>query len=327
MPLPRQEDLSSYSFSGKTLKYLVSGVLREMVADHGKTCIQTLRVAVPAADPLALRLRLEQALASRDLTPTGLPPSAIVCVRRLRSSHAAIGRLAAGIEPATSALASAWEQSVRNALVQLVAHAARPLREAVPANAECVIFNDRAEMLACLAMDWLGGAIGMRWWWRSLAPQVSDLRSALAAWMKSPEYIPAAWQQLATAGAASEFAIRINAGQSHEMLNCVARQFALDELRVAFDLIAPRSGSRQSVFEAGEPRRMKSVESVLPAAPWQSCAAEGCDISLSAEQKLLVGIALTLRRAPAMARTSGFAQTVRRWIEVVSREPRLAGSA
>ena len=46
--------------------------------------------------------------------------------------------------------------------------AARPALGAVPAGAEAVIFEDAAELLACLAGEWCEGSASTHWWWRSL---------------------------------------------------------------------------------------------------------------------------------------------------------------
>ena len=135
-----------------------------MIVEPGKTYVRRLRAVTAERDALALRLRLERALAAADLHPPGLSPSAVLCVRKLtgRRAHAL---LAAG--GGAYALAD-WQRAVAAAVEQLARHAASPARGPVPAGAEAVIFRDQAELLACLAADCCEEAVPARWWWRSL---------------------------------------------------------------------------------------------------------------------------------------------------------------
>src|SRR6188508_1948314 len=106
---------------------------------------------------------MERALAGVELTPRGLSSSAIVCVRRLRTER-------------TSENAGGWADGLQSRIAGMVAAGARPFRDVVPADGTAVVFQDEAELLACLARDWRAG-IGATWWWTGLfgSPASADL--------------------------------------------------------------------------------------------------------------------------------------------------------
>src|SRR4051812_48079499 len=132
-----------------------------MNLEPGKTYVRRLSAVSHERDATALRMRLERALAGADFNPPGLPASAILCVRRLSDRGARPTRASAG----GGALAFAeWQRPVADAIERLARNAASPARGPVPADAEAVIFGDRAELLACLAADWCGEAAPARWW-------------------------------------------------------------------------------------------------------------------------------------------------------------------
>lgn len=286
----------------------------------GKAVVSRLRVNGSDIDPLAARLHAERLLGSVQLCPPGIPPSAIVCLRKLSDPMPG----AISLDQHCLLPPPKWQQAVNDAIEKMLRAAVRPVREFVPANAESVIFNDRAEMLACLAMDWCGGQIAMRWWWRGLLPNLNDARSIVAAWMRAPEYIPAAWQHLAKRGRALEFAARIRADDSRRMLKAIVERFALFELGQVIEAAAQRFDS--AVESTVGLKRIDCSVFNSPIIPWQKWAKDADDISLPPERKLLLGIALMLQRAPAVARTEAFAREVQDWVEasgqrVLSPEP------
>ena len=279
------------------------------------TVVSKLLVRSAHSEKLATRLHLETLLNAGDWRNGGLAPSAIVCIRKLRDPlPGSLSLDQRGLHPPP-----AWHQSVNDAIERLVRRAVRPIREAVPTNAECVIFSDRAEMLACLAIDWCEGRLGMRWWWRSLAPGLDGSRSILACWLDAPEYIPGAWLHLAIRSKAAEFAGGLSVNEARNMLRGVTRRFRLDELQAVMD--AAPSGHAKKIdprdhYHAIQPN------SETPPAPWENWAPEDDHITLGIEQRCLMGIALTLQRAPAVVRTRVFAQAARQWLEAVKNDLR-----
>src|SRR5213075_339997 len=84
----------------------------------------------------------------------------------------------------------------------LVTASARPFHEAVPANAESVLFRDEAELIACLARDWLNGTTA--WWWVTLFG-TSPGDAVVRALVNGARAVPAALELLARSGRACEF--------------------------------------------------------------------------------------------------------------------------
>src|SRR3954464_14242985 len=83
--------------------------------------INKVRVTGRHGDPLSLRLRLDRVLSSIDLTPRGLPPTAIVWIKRLRDPRPGL------LDLSSNSLYSvfAWEQALRAHLADLIARAPR----------------------------------------------------------------------------------------------------------------------------------------------------------------------------------------------------------
>src|SRR5262245_6614808 len=112
----------------------------------GTVAIGRALVRVPGweADPgpTALRLRLSRLLGSADLRPAGLPPSAVLIVRRL-SAYAPI---ALTVPSPGTRLDPVWERATRRSLDELARVAARPDRAPVPPNAVAVRFDGEAEL-------------------------------------------------------------------------------------------------------------------------------------------------------------------------------------
>ena len=114
-----------------------------------------------------------------------------------------------------------------SALEELMRRAARPAREAVPANADAVLFADPAEMLACLARDRSRGETWTRWWWRSLVPSLGAHPDAeVAMWLERPEHAPAALEIVTARGDAVSFAATIAPAAATELAARVAGAFA-----------------------------------------------------------------------------------------------------
>ena len=114
--------------------------------------------------PTATRLRIGRLLSSANARPPGLPPSAVLIVRRMADPLP--GRLASGRYALLADIS--WERAVQDGLMQYFRSAATPVNGVVPANATAVRFADESELLACLARDISLGLAGQHWWWRVL---------------------------------------------------------------------------------------------------------------------------------------------------------------
>src|SRR5687767_10801323 len=192
-----------------------------MIVEAGKTYIRKLRAVSTSRDALALRMRLERTLSQTNLHPAWLPPTAILCVRKLRGEDAAASASQKGRRGAPAD----WERAIAARIETLARRAARPAREAVAEGAEAVIFDDQAELLACLASDWCGGVETTRWWWQSLFG-VREVSAALQpALLASPEHVPAALENLSKAGRLTAFARSLGGPEAREIRRRVMRKF------------------------------------------------------------------------------------------------------
>ncbi len=265
------------------------------------TRLQRIRVRCDGLDPTTARLRLDQLLASAELRPPGLPPAALLCVRRLSDPRP--GMLAMGgdqVRPPPE-----WERAFVGALERMMREAARPAHGPVPASAEAVLFADRAELLACLARDICDRTAWVNWWWRGMFHPAARIRAdhVIRRLLEEPEHVPAALELLAAWGAAVSFAQTVAPAIALDLAARVAGAFAAPELRAA--LVAPDAGAEDS---SALPARSRERE--LPA---ERLTPEATTAALLPEQALMVCTGLALRRAPTVARGRAFAEQVRRW--------------
>jgi len=279
-----------------------------MFVEPDNTYINKLRATSGARDPLALRIRLERALAGARLHPPGLPASAILCVRKLRDPLPGGLRIEGGSLQAPPA----WERAVAESLDRLVRRAARPAQGFVPINAESVVFLDRPEFLACLAQDWLEGAAATRWWWRSIFEAMDATDALMRAWMEAPEYAPLALARLAGGGHAVKFVSSLSAGDSRSLLTGIIRRFALRELANALDVALNENGTARRDANAAAPQMLGSARAPQRP-PWQRWVRETEARELEIAQESLLTTGLMLVRAPATVRSRAFAEAVMQW--------------
>jgi hypothetical protein len=275
-----------------------------------QTTIARLRLKSVTLDPLATQLRLANALNTMSLHPTGLSPAAILCVRSLRAPKP--GSLP-GQRGDLRAL-RAWEEAVTGVIAQLARQAARPIHGPVPANAAAVLFADRAELLACLAMDWGAGEAWSHWWWRGLFRTSDIARAVVAAWLEAIEFVPPALHHLAVQGQAAAFVHRLDDHTARQIWQAMIHTFGLSELHST--LIESRGGDAVKRSDSAAllpPARGKS--SPWPGPPWRRWTPDVEMSGLGLEQACWLGLGLMLQRAPGIVRTPGFAQAVADWYQ------------
>jgi hypothetical protein len=257
-----------------------------MLTDFGPDRVRTLRVVGASRDPLALRHGIERTLGAADLRPRGLSPSVIVCIRRLRVPM-----------PRWEESAGAWQLDAE--VRALLPGAARPFAGRVPASAWAIVFSDEAELLACLARDWLSGE-GGSWWWRALFGEPASeklVRRLLAA---APAFVPAALDLLARAGLAVDLAASLPPSYSEQLGDEVAAAFGLSAWAEARHERASRVGPGGAELTNGDAsQQVRALDSVMGGLPRSHEFA-----ALAPPQRALLGLALLLRRAPGQARTA-----------------------
>lgn len=142
------------------------------------------------AQRAAWRRQMASALGYADLAPRGLPPHAVLIVRRLPDPLP--GLLLKGVAWRAG---DRWGDAARAELERLWRRALRPALSPVPADAEAVWFADMAEYLACLTLDFYHGVAQLRWWWqlRLQAPRLRQAAAPLTAvWQDEARWLPAA---------------------------------------------------------------------------------------------------------------------------------------
>jgi hypothetical protein len=207
----------------------------------------------------------------------GLAQESILCVRRLSLRFPRSPRL-------------------DNALGAEASAAARPAGGAVPANANAVLFADRAELLACLARDWCAGNAGAGWWWTVLFPR-DDLGAIVRRiWLEDARPVPAALGRLESAGLASRFLARLSPDDLATLWQNIVNTFHLPALEAAWKTLDADSAA---AWPDGE------------SPPWSPWVTPDTALTTSAARVLIT--AILLERAPAKVRSVSFARAVRAW--------------
>lgn len=266
------------------------------------TVVERMRVHGSGADALTARLRLEHRLAGADLRPAGMPSAAVLCVRELADPLP--GGL--GVD-GPAADARPWEEACRARLGRILRGAARPAHEPVPAGAEAVLFSDQAELLACLARDSVAGVAWTHWWWRRARARAGAGRDpAVQAWLEAPAHGPAALELLAARGDALPFVAWMTEAQARVLSMRIAQAFGASSLQAVSAGLSAAAG-RVARFERDRPGRISP--------PWRELVPETRTVALASGGELLLGVALSLRRAPSRARSRQFAEGVAAWLQ------------
>lgn len=239
--------------------------------------VRQLRFRGRGANSLATRGRVEMALAAG---ASRLEGEAILCVRRIAIALPRVDNLSAALDAERSS-------------------AARPARDAVPANANAIFFADRAELLACLARDWCTGNASVCWWWPVLFPRDDFATIVRRAWLEDARPVPAALARLEAAGLAPKFLATLSPGDVATLRRNIVHTFHLSALDAAWGAIDITTADPGGVREPGK------------AAPWAPWIIP--DPSLRTDCARVLIIATLLEHAPARVRSLSFALDVREW--------------
>ncbi len=268
-------------------------------------------------DPLCARLRLERTLAATDWTQTGLPPGALLFVRRLRVHGPGFDvpdrASAGGCDPFADD--RAFASHVADALRAQGRVARRPWSDDAAADADAVWFEDEDELAACLVRDWLRGRVAQRWWWRSVLGG-----DGIDTWLRREllargERLAPTLHRLAAASSAVAWLSRMDDADARAGLASLIRAYALPHLRVdggdAMQPAGPGSSDadRDPVSGRSTPastpslarRRLQRIVPELRAVAWHPAQAR------------LLACGLALLRAPTEARTRRFAEDLDAW--------------
>jgi hypothetical protein len=273
------------------------------------TAIHKLRIRTAERDAHAVEQRVAALLNAADLRPRALPPSSILVVRRIGPGLPPLRVDGHSVRPPAD-----WQEAVLDLLDRAARTAQRPAGGPVPERAEAVLFLDRAELLACLAADWVDGTLAFHWWWLNLFPR-ADLEAAVVrSWLESPEYAPAAIERLAWTGHAAAFVRKLPGSALPVMARDVARAFGLRDLEPAIEIVFAGAAIPENAIE-GEPRPRETGPLIRVAPPWTPWVPEARNPALTTGQRAFLGIALAFQRAPQAVRDRAFAAQVKVWAE------------
>ncbi|HYJ03872.1 MAG TPA: hypothetical protein VEX43_01980 [Chthoniobacterales bacterium] len=249
------------------------------MTDSDTHCIRRLRFRGALSNSPLARHRVKAALAE-GASGSRLEKEAILCVRRLGITLRRIDRLKDALDAESLA-------------------AARPARGPVPANANAVLFADRAELLACLARDWCAGSASVSWWWPVLFPKDDITAVARRVWLEEARSVPAALERLESAGLAAKFLAKLSPGDVATLWR---------KLVDTFDLAALGAAMSDPGFAAARPPSGSRQHDAAPWAPWITI-----DPSVETDVARLLITGVLLARAPAKVRSTSFAREIRAW--------------
>jgi hypothetical protein len=283
-------------------------------------------------DPAALRRAVARQLAGSDLGQAAGSPAAVLVVRRLEDPLP--GRMSSG--PSALALDPNWERAVREELDRLRRGAARPERGRVDPAAGAILFEDEAELLACLARS-LVLESGPVPWWRAAVARHHPVRSVAAVLGSELRFLPAVLSRLVAWRAAEPVVGAVPEAEARQLLAAMASVMELaPPLRDVSRSVVSRSvvsnskshhhseKDRSEVAEdqdedsPGVPAPRRGMVSVLGASllafpPWHAWYSPPADARLRPAQEALLGVAVTLGRAPGTARSGEFAAAAAAW--------------
>nr|MCU0494219.1 hypothetical protein [Chloroflexaceae bacterium] len=246
--------------------------------------------SLTADQAVARRLRLERQLATVELRPPGMPGGAVLLVRSLRAAAPA----------ATGPLPPApWRTALANRMAQLYHEAACPAAGPVPAAAASVLFADAAEMLVCFSRDVLGGRLGQQWYWQHLLPvaTVTPGAALARAWQAHVQALPAALAQLRPTETSALLHLLAPA-EVNRIIQSLHKTYALPPLAADAPANTPQAEAAHNL-----------------APPWQAWLPASTASGLGKLAHYLLGTALVLAHAPALARSATFTRQAEAWLE------------
>ncbi|WP_320039949.1 hypothetical protein [uncultured Desulfobacter sp.] len=305
------------------------------------TQIANLRICSTDRDSPALRLAVTRQLSGFDMNPSGLPPSSVFIVRKLTDPLP--GRIrsdvrGAGFDPM-------WENALLEKLERLSRNAQRPSKGLFFGKPDAVLFNDEAELLACLLIDLTNGRAHQCWWWHSFLKNqwrdvdrsgqvckfledkphtIPSVLTLLTNWRQalsvisslSPEHSSQITTSMLNAFGLRDFAERLSRLTYNEQPfgKSVVKKTAPDGGNPAGQLISDDTG----YFRASDPHFSASFfQEPLLSPPWEKLLDHwSIPTGLNNKQAALLGLALMLYTRPQALRHPGFQLAMLSWQKV-----------
>jgi hypothetical protein len=287
--------------------------------------IAQLNVIDSDLDRRTAHRRAHQILGRLRLRPAGMPAEAILCLRHFEDPLPQTLPL----DRRRLADMQRWQRAANNELTRLYREAYSPVRGHVPSSAAAVLFADYADLLACMAADWLAGRLLTRWWWQHWIEHYLVDEAVHRAWLRDPVYVPAALERLAYR---SDFVQRLPEGVVSRLAYGIVQAYGLP--RALLDHVEDGSSLQSSPEAYAEPasglaHRMPPTTAtpgdLLELRRIQAAIPEHTSPELSIVRRRFLLIALMLIRQPRLARQARFAALARRSLyELVTTEHKTA---
>ncbi len=284
---------------------------------ENKTLISKLRVKGFGVDSLAARLSFEKMFSENDFLPKGLPAKAIICIKHLRDPKPQTLQLQ-GFNLGNSS--HIWRNSVSAEIERLYRRAVRPIRETVSNNTECIVFADDAELLACLAKDWIRGNLLGCWWWKSLFPNLSLPENLVGIWLEKAESVPFALQLSAKQNCAADFVRRLKPLEIKAVLQKIINVYGLiyvrnnlQTFRFTEQKLPVSDTGKLSETQSSSVKNFEKNKTFDKVPEWLKIVPETINQTLNFDQKCLLGISLMIVRSPRIVRTREFATQIKVW--------------
>jgi hypothetical protein len=281
-----------------------------------------MKVRGSRLDPLLCRQRVSRLLDEADITLDGFPRSAIVCLRRVRTT------VDDGLFSTSSKQGGrdGWKRQIRTSLDQVARRAYRAAQDVVPATAEAVWFADWPELLACLGRDWSTHRLSTVWWWHSLFPRANFSLLTVAQWKDKPQWIPAVLHRLAATRELMPVIRRLSENDCKTLCSALIMTFGLTHLRTALqalpDAVRSEAASRVLRPEAAlsiTDRQAPGHDQTRDHESWFASVPEAADETMPVEARAFLIIGVLLHRTPQTVRSVSFSRSFQQWCETAPR--------
>ena len=259
--------------------------------------VRLMRVHTADRDQLSVRQRIESQLFGIDASSLGLASLALLFVRRIALRMQT--RYPPGGHVASRAL--------RDELMCSASRARRPWVDGDALSADAVLFEDEAELVACLIRDWLRGLVAERWWWQTVLAH-----TGVEAWLRQHvlprgDVLAPALSLLAPRTEVVPWIARLPEGDARIAVDAVVRAFALAFTAVP-SLVEPAVMPAHEDAAAKSPGdgAVASHHAAEALARLVATVPELQTVTLAPEQRRLLVLACVATRAPSWARTAHF---------------------
>lgn len=268
----------------------------------------------------ALQLRLERLLRGLDWRPRGMKPGAVLLIRRLTGLPALDG---------SGTLSADWERALQDRLQTLYERALRPRGGIIPADADSILFEDEAELLLQLTheLSLSAPAIPRGWYWQQIQHPADAASSAAllsSLWTQYISVIPAVFNSLPPERII-QYARLLPPDDAETLIEALSHAFRMPsltrQLRSEPDRQIDSPADERSPRRMPPPARRPQHIAKRPSRPPWPFRLPAVAQELAPPAQVFIAWALTLRRAPALARHPDFAQQVGQWLDAMRESP------